>query len=611
MARIKLIDVRMMVLRAAMKKEAQRLQDVANQVSRISAGLDMDLKASAGIEEILARLRKNLKNQSSNWTTMQQLAESASADLHQKDEELARKASGLEYAMRQFTQKAQTSALGANLDRKWVQDVPSLGLSALSGLNAAEKLGGLFDAAGSGLSDALRGVSLGELTRDDLSTLENFSTAAWHDRSTPDFLGDLDAGGAVTGLGVGAAGAAGIAGLATLFDKKSSASPAIPAGAAATTGRSIDINKEDMKKIFRAAGEVTYDVATFVPRKIGEAKVAAETWVDEKQAEHDAYIAAQEEKAAEMTKETGREYGVSSISGKIYDVEEHEKYMEEKRKEREERLANRPWYEKAADALVDSDFGEAVLEMDQKIKDFANSKPVEYAGDALGSAVSGGADLFSFVGNFGVGVATGNWAPAAADLYSFSNNYISFCQDTTALGNYAIGAGLEGFGYDDAADYYYNEAEVYAGREGIADELHGNGLDAAGTIVDFTDFGVGVYKTTTGATKLKETFEGMSWTNLDEVGDNLFKLSGWKNVDDVSNAVNATERFKEYKNISSNVKLGYKYVDAFLDGGVFGGDGLAVEAAKNTSLGKTATGIVGTAQSFLDVIKSAGEAGDN
>ena len=602
MKTIKLIDVRMMVLRAAMKKEERRLQNVADQVARIAAGLDMDLKSSAGIDEILAKLRKNLKKQSGHWGVMQQLAEQASAELHQKDADVAKKANGLDYSARQFAQSVQTNAFFSAAGGKLVQDVTHpLGLSALNKLDLTQELGELFGGIGSKFGDALQGVSLGELQP---STLEDYSTAGNHDAS-PGFLGDLDTESVVTGLG---AGAAGIAGLASLLDKKRSSGAGTPSGpavlgASTTTERSIDISKEDLKNILHTVGGVAQDVVWFGPKKVAEAKAAADAWVDEKQEEYDTYIAEQELKAKQMTEETGREYSVS-ITGKIYDVEEHEKEQEARRKERAERLANRSWYEKAGDALADTAFGEAVWETGQAI---ANSKAVEYGGDAIGSAVSAGADGLSFIGNF----VTGDWAEATADMYSFSNNYISFCQDTTALGNYAIGAGLEGFGYDDAADYYYAEAEEYAGREGIADELHGNGLDVAGTLVDFTDFGVGVYKTTTGIQKLDKAFDGMKWTSLDEVGDNLFKLSGWKDADALSGVVEAKDRFKYYKDVSSNVKLGYKYVDALVDDGIFGRGGLLETAAQNTSPGKTGSGIISTAKSFLNVIESAATANDD
>ena len=607
MKTIKLIDVRMMVLRAAMKKEEQRLQNVADQVARIAAGLDMDLKSSAGIDEILAKLRKNLKKQSGNWAVMRQLAEQASTELHQKDADVARKAKGLDYSARQFAQSVQTSAFFSAAGGKLVQDVahPTLGLSALNKLDMTQELGELFGGIGHKFGDALQGVSLGELRP---STLEDYSTAGNHDVS-PGFLGDLDTESVVTTLGAGAAGIAGIAGLASLFDRKGTAAVGTPSGpavlgAVTTTGRKIDIDidKADLKNIMQITSKVGIEAIKFVPEKVEEAKAAANAWVEQKQEEYDTYIAEQELKAKQMTEETGREYNVD-IFGQIYDVEERKEQLRKEEEEKEKRrLANRNIFEKALDGVVD--FKDSVWET---CKDIANSKPVEYAGDAIGSAISAGADGFSLVGN----VITGNWSGVVSDAYSFSNNYTSFCQDTTALGNYAIGAGLEGFGYDEAADYYYAEAEEYAGREGIADELHGLGLDFTGTLVDFTDFGMGVYKTTTGIQKLNKAFDDMKWTSLDEVGGNLFELSGWKDIDVVSGAATAADRFKYYKDASSNVKLGYKYLDALLDEGIFGRGGLIETAAQNTSPGKAGKGIIDNVKSFLNVIESAATAYDD
>ena len=604
MPTIKLIDVRMMVLRAAMKKEEQRLQDVADQVARISAGLDMELRSSAGIEEILTKLRNNLKKQSGNWTVMQQLAQQASADLHQKDEELAQKARGLNYSARQFVQSASSALTG-----KLVQNVaePFLGLSALNKLGLTQSLGDLFDGVGSGFGDALQGVSLGELVQGGLSTLEDYSTAGNHDAS-PGFLGDLATAAVATALGggaVGAAGIAGLAGLASLLDKKSTASsgtssgPAV-LGATATTGRNIDIDlsKEALKNIMRTVGKASVDAVSSVPQKIGEAKVAAEGWVDQKQEEYDAYIAQQELEAQRLTEATGREYSVD-IFGNVYDVEEHEEEMEERRKEREERLANRSIFEKAGDAL--SDWGDSAWET---MVEIAESKPVEYIGEIGGDIISGGADLASFCGN----LVTLNWADAAADGYSFINGFYETAQDGDALLTYGFGGVFDALGMQDKADEYYAEAEVKAGREGLADELHASGFDTAGTIVDGVDWGVGVYKTVTGIGKLDQALDNMEWNSLGETGKNLLSLSGWKNVDALSETAELGEQIKHYKDTASNVKLGYKYLDGLFSDGL---GGLGWTAVTNTSPGKTGTGIVGGAQGFLDLIESAATANDN
>ena len=52
MSAIKLIPGRMAQLRGALRSEAERLQQAANQVARIGDALDMELKSREGIDTL-------------------------------------------------------------------------------------------------------------------------------------------------------------------------------------------------------------------------------------------------------------------------------------------------------------------------------------------------------------------------------------------------------------------------------------------------------------------------------------------------------------------------------------------------------------------------------
>ena len=78
---IKLNAARMLLLRAAMKKEELRLQNTASQVARIAAGLEMEVAAKSNIDASLNNLRKQLKQHSEYMGTMQRMADLAIEEL--------------------------------------------------------------------------------------------------------------------------------------------------------------------------------------------------------------------------------------------------------------------------------------------------------------------------------------------------------------------------------------------------------------------------------------------------------------------------------------------------------------------------------------------------
>ena len=529
MLTIKLVDVRMMVLRAAMKKEEQRLQNVADQVARIAAGLDMDLKSSAGIDEILAKLRKNLKKQSNNWAVMQQLAEQAAAELHQKDADVARKAKGLDYSARQFAQSVQTTAFSSAAGGKLVQDVahPSLGLSALNKLDLTQELGELFGGIGRKFGDALQGVSLGELSGDSLTASLN------------GVLDRIEVEDVLTAAGAGVAGMAGIMGLTALFD---SAKPERPPMAAVKIPTSLHAN---------TASQAANALSGYNKSAKGEKKDVLD------------YLGEGFNWVADKAEDAGEAVwgGMKWVGEKAVDAGEAAwdgmKWVGEKAVDTGEAIWNGMlWLDEKS-----MEFGETLW---NGAKAVAESKPVEYLWDMGGSVIGGGADILSFCGN----VATLQWGDAVADGYSFINNFFDFAQDGSALFIYGMGAGAEALGVDQSKlDYLYGEAEDYHNRNGLAGELHAEGLDTAGTVVDGLDWVEGTYKTVTGFNKLHkgEVFKkGQSWKEYLNTG------FGWKTVDDLADTAEYADQVKYYSDLASNVDTGFKYVDGFKEEGLMG-----------------------------------------
>lgn len=111
--KIKLNSPRMDSLYASMRQEQQRLEDAAALVSRIAAGLDMDVSARAGIDASLDALRRQLQQQAENMNQMRQLAQLSAAGICEKDEQLANEARGMVYDMRQMLNSASAAGVGA------------------------------------------------------------------------------------------------------------------------------------------------------------------------------------------------------------------------------------------------------------------------------------------------------------------------------------------------------------------------------------------------------------------------------------------------------------------------------------------------------------------
>lgn len=550
---IKLNAARMLLLRAAMKKEELRLQNTASQVARIAAGLEMEVAAKSNIDASLNNLRKQLKQDSEYMGTMQRMADLAIEELSKKDEDLANQARGLNYTAQQIvgavssaqiltgTAEYSTTAAGSSGAMRSPLDLTSQLIA-----DAAQKIGGLFGLAGDGMGDALQGVSLEQL-------------AAGNQTSA--------AGSAQPGQTAGALAVLAGAGMAitTALDAILNSFSGHGSTSGTTATKKTSSSKKTTKK--------TSSKKKSMWDKLGDKLEDAGDWVAEKA--EDAVDA-----ATDAVKD-----GVKWVGDKV---------------------------EEAAEAVTDgaklvgekvSDAGKWVSDKAGDVwevaKTVADSKPVEYLWDMGGSVVGGGADILSFCGN----VSAGKMGEAVQDGYSFINNFFDFSQDSVALFSYGVGAGAEALGAKQSAvDYFYDYAEDYANREGLAGELHASGLDEVGYVVDTIDFSVGTYKAVTGFGKLSSTLDGMSWSSLGDLKDNLLTLSGWKDVGSLKDAADLSAQIDHYKDFSSNVKLGYKYVD-----GAFGEDGLLLTALKNTSAGKPGVGLITTIEDYLDLLKEVSE----
>lgn len=550
---IKLNAARMLLLRAAMKKEELRLQNTASQVARIAAGLEMEVAAKSNIDVSLNNLRKQLKQDAEYMGTMQRMADLAIEELSKKDEDLANQARGLNYTAQQIVGAASSAHIPAGAAGNSTTAAGVSG-STLSPLNlasqmiadAAQKIGGLFDLAGDGIGDALQGISLEQLA------VGNQTSAAG--TAQP----GQTAGALAVLAGVGMAITGALDAILNSFSGKGR-----PSGQ--TTTKKTTSSKTTAKK--------TSSKKKSMWDKLGDKLEGAGAWVAGKA--EDAVDA-----AADAVKDGAKWVG-DKVEEAAEAVTDGAKWVGEKASDAGEWIG-----EKAGDVW-------------NAAKTVANSKPVEYLWDMGGSVVGGGVDILSFCGN----VSTGKMGEAVLDGYSFINNFFDFSQDSVALFSYGVGAGAEALGAKQSAvDYFYDYAEDYANREGLAGELHASGLDELGYAVDTIDFAVGTYKTVTGFGKLSSTLDGMSWSSLDDLKDNLFTLSGWKDVDSLKDAADLSTQIDHYKDFSSNVKLGYKYVD-----GAFGEDGLLLTALKNTTPGKSGTGLIATIEDYLDLLKAAGE----
>ena len=537
MLKIKLLDARMAEMETALTREADRLQNTADQVARIAAGLDMDLKASAGIEELLKKLRVNLKNQSSNLAAMRQLAQQASAGLRQKDDELAGQAGGLDYTMRQFSQRVQNAAaLGgaASLAGEATERAPSLGMSFWEKMDATENLSGLFAGAGSGLAGALQGVQLGDLAQGAGGGLS--------------FFGNDRVQAALGAAGAGTVAMAGIMGLAALLDKNR-------LGTTSTT--LTDLEKTFVFNVDPRTAQMNEKIdwaQSRVDQMLGIVRTSGEkSTVD----------------PADLLKD--------SLSGALSGAGDGLNWMSEKA------VDGATWAgEKAADA------GLAIW---NGAKEIAGSKPVEYIVDMGGSVIGGGADILSLCLN----VVQGNWAGVASDGYSFINNFFDFSQDGCALFAYGVGTGAEALGMDpDKAQFFYDYAEDYSNRNGLAGELRAEGAEGAATFVDVLDYGATLIDT---ATLLDGMWTGETFKNIKSGKDALLTGFGWKQLEEVTDY---NSQLKYYSDLFSNVKTGYKYLDGFGEDGLLG---LAKASWDNSLPGKSANGskkVIGEGVDALD-----------
>lgn len=539
---IKMNPARLFLLRSAIKKEELRLQNAANQMARIAAGLEMEVAAKGNIDASLERLRTQLKRDAENMTTMQNLAGQAMSELSQKDEDLANRARNLNGTMQQMGELA-TVAEAAAAAVGTVSALPGfknadtlLGLGSQIALDAGSALGSLFGLGGDGIRDILNGV------------------AGLHTHTGDMYNYNPDSGtyreGSFNPVLAGAAGVAGVVGtgfalsqLTDLWDKNGS-------GKKHAGGRGRHDNKESFWGSLK-------DSAGKAWNWFGDKASDAAKWVGDKASDAKDWISDTADDVADWVVGATKDVG-SWVSDKASDV----------------------W---------------------NGVKKVASSKPVQYLVDMGGSAVGGVADVFSFMGN----VASGNLVDASTDVYSLIDNFFDFAQDTSALAIYGIGKGLESLGVDsEKVQYCYDVADDYAAREGLAGELHGDGAYRLENVVDIMDTGVGIYKFSSGIEKFKKGWSDMSWDSMSDLKDNLFTLSGWKDAGSLNDVIELEDKIDFYKDTSSNYKLGYKYLNSFFSGKKPLDDGGWIyTAAENTGPGKILGGAIDTIDGYIDYLK--------
>ena len=169
MAGIKLVPGRMAQLRQTLNTEQARLQKTADQLARIAASLDMELKARQSIDSNLTRLRSDLKRQAGNMGTMVGLANTAEAGLAETDQDLANKASELLYTMRQMMQSAGAAGGAGSAGPSFPKT--SFTLGSLLDTSAFEAVSDFFTVADNKLVNEIDLGILSKQARDSLSTL--------------------------------------------------------------------------------------------------------------------------------------------------------------------------------------------------------------------------------------------------------------------------------------------------------------------------------------------------------------------------------------------------------------------------------------------------------
>lgn len=520
MAGIKLVPGRMAQLRQTLNTEQARLQETADQLARIAASLDMELKARQSIDSNLTRLRSDLKRQAGNMGTMVGLANTAEAGLAETDQDLANKASELLYTMRQMMQSAGAAGGAGSAGPSFPKTSFTLGslLDSSAFQNATDLFGFTL------VNYDPIGVSLKELSgkiRDSLSALASpagLATAA--------------------GAGVALAGT----GLSSLLSALNNRGKVLGASSQKATAEktSTKKKKETWQDKLKGFGSSITNAASNVWE--GTKEAVSDTWDGAKDLASDVWDGAKD--LASDTWEGAKD------------------------------LASNVW-EGAKDT------GSSIW---NAAKDIANSKPMEYVWEMGGSAVGGLGDVFSFCVNVGKGDFTG----AAADAYSFVDNFFDFSQDLSALGAYGLGAGFEalGIGGDDVMDRAIEMADEISGRDGLKGELEASGFDTAADIVGGVDATVNTYKFVTGIGSLKDDIGGI-FTAKDhgaELKKVLFESSGWKLPSTVTDSNAVLQGIGKSDALFSNVDLAYKYVDGFLT------DSGLETILSNTQLGKIITG---------------------
>ena len=495
MAGIKLVPGRMAQLRQTLNAEQARLQETADQLARIAASLDMELKARQSIDSNLTRLRSDLKRQAGNMGTMVGLANTAEAGLAETDQDLANKASELLYTMRQMMQSAGAAGGAGSAGSSFPKT--SFTLGSLLDTSAFEAVSDFFTVANNKLVNEIDLGILSKQARDYLSTL-----------GTP------------AGISAALGGVMAGTGLSSLLSALNNRGKVLGASSQKATAEKTSTKKKK------------------------------ETWQDKLKG-----------------------FG-SSITNAASNVWEGTKEAVSDTWECAKDLASNVW-EGAKD--TGSNIWNAA-------KDIANSKPMEYVWEMGGSAVGGLGDVFSFCVNVGKGDFTG----AAADAYSFVDNFFDFSQDLSALGAYGLGAGFEalGIGGDDVMDRAIEMADEISGRDGLKGELEASGFDTAADIVGGVDATVNTYKFVTGIGSLKDDIGGI-FTAKDhgaELKKVLFESSGWKLPSTVTDSNAVLQGIGKSDALFSNVDLAYKYVDGFLT------DSGLETILSNTQPGKIITG---------------------
>ena len=510
---IKLVPGRLAQLRQTLNAEQARLQETADQLARIAASLDMDLKARQSIDSSLTRLRSDLKRQAGNMGTMVGLASTAEAGLAETDQDLANQASELLYTMRQMMQSAGVAGAAAGAAAGVAASLPKPAFTLGSLLNqyAFQTMTDLFDHKFVTYDQV--GVSLEALSeklRDSLPTL-----------GTPAGI-SAALGGAMVGTGLG-----------SLLGALNNSGKVLGASAQKATGKKNSTKQEKKKETWqdklKGFGSSLAGAASDVWD--GAKDAASDVWDGAKDAASDLWDGAKDT-ASDLWE------GAKDVGGTVWD----------------------------------------------KAKDIANSKPMEYVWEMGGSVVGGAADVFSFCVNVGKRDFTG----AAADTYSFVDNFFDFSQDLSALGAYGLGAGFEalGIGGDDVMDRAIEMADEISGRDGLKGELEASGFDTAADVVGGVDATVGTYKFITGIKSLKDGV-GSIFSAKDhgaQLKKVLFESSGWKLPGAVTNSSAVLQNIGQRGAVISNVNMVYKYMDGFLE------DSGLEAILSNTQIGKIITG---------------------